>query len=452
MNSIWTKTETIEERPQLSGDLDADIVVVGAGIAGILCAYYLQKAGKKVVVVEADRIASGQTSGTTGKITSQHGLKYAKLFEKVGKEEAQKYAAANEAAILDYETLIREETINCDFERISSYVYSTEEKGVLVREANVAKAFGIDAEFVEHTDLPLEISGAVCFHGQAQFHPIKFLKKLASKLEIYEHSRVTRVEDHAVEGENFRVNAKQIVIATHYPFLTEIGYYFMRMHQDRTYLLALGNAKHVEGMYLGDNDGRTFRDYAQYVLFGGESHRTGKRKEGGSYESLMQEAAKLFPESKIIAKWSAQDCMTLDDIPYIGKFSKETPDWYVATGFGKWGMTGSMVAAKLITDLVCGEVNPYESLYSPQRFHISASMKNLVMDGTESVKRLLKEVLPVGHKVTDAKCPHLGCALAYNPEEDSFDCPCHGSRFKTDGTLLNGPANQNLEFKEDDNR
>lgn len=471
MDSIWTKTEKLDERQPLHATINADVVVVGAGMFGILTAYYLQKAGKKVVVVEGNRIASGQTKNTTAKITSQHGLIYTKLLDTIGEESAKFYAMANEQAIKDYETLIKEETINCDFEKTCAYLYTKGDNTELKREASVAKALGIEAEFLETLNLPFETTGAVCFHNQAQFHPIKFIKKIAKQLEIYEQSKVTKVEEHAVVGDNFKVEARQIVLATHYPFLRTPGYYFLRMHQDRTYLLALANAHKVNGMYLGYDDGRTMRDFDQYVLLGGESHRTGENKEGGRYRLLEQDSENFFKDSKIIANWSAQDCMTLDGIPYIGHFSNANSNWFVATGFGKWGMTSSMVGAKLITDLITGNHNPYDKLFTPQRFHVTASMKNLLHDGMQAVKGLSKEflssasaelsALPPGHGgiishdgekygvykdetgktfFVTTKCPHLGCELTYNPDEKSFDCPCHGSRFDYKGNLINGPA------------
>lgn len=218
MESIWSKTEQIAERPPLHATMNADVVVVGAGIFGILTAYYLQKSGKKVVVVEGNRIASGQTKNTTAKITSQHGLIYTKLVDTLGEESAKFYAKANEQAIKDYETLVRDETINCDFEKTCAYLYTNGDNTELKREANVAKSFGIEAEFLETINIPVENTGAVCFHNQAQFHPIKFINRIAKGLEIYEHSKVTKVEEHAVIGDNFKVEAKQIVLATHYPF------------------------------------------------------------------------------------------------------------------------------------------------------------------------------------------------------------------------------------------
>lgn len=469
-------TEKISERDSLRGIINADVVVVGAGMAGILTAYFLQKAGKKVVVVEADRIASGQTKNTTAKITSQHGMIYTKLVETLDEEKAKLYARANEEAIEEYAKLVKDETINCEFQRTKAYLYSTKDSEILKKEADTAKSLGIDAEYVDEIDLPYDTKGAVCFHNQAQFHPLKFINKISKQLTIYEKSKVTNVLEHGVEGDNFKVEAKQIVLATHYPFLRTPGYYFLRMHQERSYLLGLINASLKEGMYYGIEDGHTLRSYAQYVYFGGESHRTGKNKEGGRYATLKKEAEAYFNQSKVVSYWSAQDCMTLDGVPYIGHFSADNCNWFIATGFGKWGMTSSMVSGRLISDMISGNFNPYEELFTPQRFHVTASMKNLIKDGVQAVKGLSKEFLSSakpdlsevkpghggiiqveGEKVgvykaengetffVSTKCPHLGCELTYNPDELSFDCPCHGSRFDCYGNLISGPAMKGIQ-------
>ena len=476
MDSIWTMTEKIEERASLQGTINADVVVVGAGMVGILTAYFLQKAGKKVVIVEADRIASGQTKNTTAKITSQHGLIYTKLLDTIGEDNAKLYARANEEAIEEYAKVVKDETINCDFERTKAYLYSTKDADILKREAEVAKSLGIDAEYIDKIPLPFETKGAVCFHNQAQFHPLKFIKKLSKQLVIYEKSKVTNVLEHGVEGDNFTVEAKQVVLATHYPFLRTPGYYFLRMHQERSYVVCLANATSLEGMYYGIDDGRSLRKYAQYTFYGGESHRTGENKEGNRYETLEQEVKEYFPQSKVVTNWSAQDCMTLDSVPYIGHFSADDCNWFVATGFGKWGMSSSMVSAKLISDMISGNFNPYDKLFTPQRFHVTASMKNLIHDGMQAIKGLSKEFLSSasaklaevkpghggiisveGKKVgvykdvsgevffVSTKCPHLGCELTYNPDEQSFDCPCHGSRFDYHGNLIDGPAMEGIQ-------
>lgn len=429
-----------------------DVIVVGAGMAGILIAYYLQEQGKKVLVLEAGETASGQTERTTAKITSQHGLKYSKLIRTVGVENARLYAQANQAAIEEFEQLIKKHEIDCDFERVSAYLYTEKQEALLQEEADAAALLGIDAFFTKETELPFPVAGAVCFPHQAQFAPLKFVRHIARNLQIMEHTKVIAIKGEQVFTEHGILTAEKIVLATHYPIKNFPGFYFLRQHQERSYVLALSgwrrsskNDKASKGkrdsqdktmnMYLGiDKDGHSFRQAGDFLLLGGSSRRTGDKR-GGAYDSLRRVAEKYFPGCREEMHWSAQDCMPHDGIPFIGRYSIFTPNLYVATGFQKWGMTSSMIAALILRDELCGQKNPYAELFSPQRIHVKAAFKNLMVDVGASIKGLTKGLF---HK--SARCPHMGCELVWNPDEESWDCPCHGSRFDKEGKLLDNPA------------
>lgn len=479
MESIWKMTAKKQIETKVLDRTEAETVVIGAGMAGILTAYFLHRHGNDVIVLEADEVGSGQTGNTTAKITSQHGLIYNKLLQNQGIEFARLYAKANEEAIRSYKTLIDKEKISCDFEKKPAYLYTKKNFHDLMVEGEIANRLGISTALVMETDLPFEIEGALCFEHQAQFHPLKFLYALAEKLPVYEHTKVLKVEGNIVETEKGNIKAKNVVFAVHYPFVNRPGYYFLRMHQERSYALAVEGAGQLNGMYLGiDEDGLSFRGYEDLLIIGGQGHRTGENPFGGQYERLYGEAKKFFGGVTEKARWSAQDCITLDDIPYVGNFSKSTPDWYVATGFRKWGMTGSMAAAKLLTDKILGRENEYEKLLSPQRKLVSQSRKNFVYDslysGVHLSKRIFKSAkedigdLQPGHGgiveykgkkagayktedgeifLVDIKCPHLGCQLEWNAEEKTWDCPCHGSRFDYMGELINNPAQEGIGDK-----
>lgn len=478
MESIWTKTCGIPKRESLQKDMETEIAVIGAGMAGILTAYQLKKAGKQVIILEANRIASGQTRNTTAKITSQHDLKYAQLISSVGEEKARQYAMANETAIAEYRKIIQEENIKCDFEETCAYVYSTSAER-LMEEAEAAASLGLPASFVSSNTLPFQRSCALRFDGQAQFHPLKFIKHLSEQLEIYEKTPVLTVDEHIIKTPKATVTAEHIVFATHYPFINFPGMYFARQHQERSYVLALENAPMTEGMFIGDGEtSYSFRTYDKYLLFGGEGHRTGENREGGKYDALRQKAKELFPHSQEAAHWSAQDCMPADHIPFIGKYAEGKPFWYVATGFQKWGMTTSMVAAMIIRDMICGKENPYAEVFDPQRFS-SEMLSGIAYEMKEATKTLTKRFfklpeatikeLPPGHggvvsvdgekigvykekngtiHMVDIRCPHLGCQLEWNPDEKSWDCPCHGSRFDFKGHLINNPAQEDITLSE----
>lgn len=422
-----------------------DVIVIGAGLAGLLTAYYLKKEGKTVLVLEANQVASGQTGRTTAKITSQHGLKYSKLIRTVGRKKAKLYAKANEDAVLQYEQLINECNIGCEFERVPAYLYTLQNEEVLKEEAKAAALLGIDAFFTKETELPFPVAGAVCFQNQAQFFPLAFIRYISKQLEIWENTKVIAVKGNKVITKEAVMSADKIVVAAHYPFLNVPGFYFLRQHQERSYVLSLSGCSPINGMYYGiDEDGISLRQEGDYLLLGGGAHRTGENKSGGAFDSLVQAAKKYFPDCKVEARWSAQDCMPHDGIPFIGRYSIFTPHLYVITGFQKWGMTTSMIAAKILQDELCGRKNPYASLFSPQRIYFRAGINNLLIDIYMSVKGLSKGLVrKIFSREHGGNCPHMGCELTWNPDEKSWDCPCHGSRFEANGKLLDNPAKRN---------
>ena len=310
MESIWTQTCLIPARSALPGDIQTEVAVIGAGMAGLLIADALQNAGHRVVVLEADRIAGGQTCNTTAKITSQHGLSYQKRIRTFGLEKAKQYAAANEAALGEFRRMVSERGIDCDFEEQDAYVYGMDPEA-LRTESEAAAQLGLPASFAANPPLPFPAAGAVRFSHQAQFHPLKFLRAIAEPLTIYEKTPVKRVQDHFIITNLGTVTADRIVFACHYPFVNFPGMYFARMHQERSYVLALENARIPDGMWIGSGEEvYSLRHYRNLLLLGGGSHRCGDNAQGGKYEALRQRAKEWFPDSREIARWSAQDCVT----------------------------------------------------------------------------------------------------------------------------------------------
>lgn len=454
MGSIWMEGIEIRKRGPLPGDMEVPVAVIGAGLAGILTAYYLRQEGIRAVVLEADRIGSGQTKNTTAKITSQHNLVYSWLIRTFGYRMAGHYASANEAAIEEYEKLGQDKGIDCGFCRCPAYLYSRIETESLKREAEAAEALGIKASFGTECELPFPVAGVTRFERQARFHPLKFLAGMAEEVEVYEQTKVLKVESGRVETARGVVTAEHIVFTAHYPFINVPGYYFARMHQERSYVIALEGAERPEGMYLGvDRGGLSFRSCGDLLLLGGGGHRTGVNQGnqagmGCRYGMLRSRAQEIYPECSEVSRWSAQDCMTLDGLPYIGRFSKRRSNWYVATGFGKWGMTSAMVAARILTALISGRDCPEADIFSPSRRVTVQAVKGLFVHGAYTVKGLTKHLLPIGNGRIVPNCPHMGCRLEWNPEEESYDCPCHGSRFDKEGHLIDGPAQTDCKKQE----
>ena len=426
VHSVWTQSAQFPRFPSLKQDMKTDVLVIGGGIAGLLCAYLLECSGVPYVLAEAKRLCSGITKDTTAKITIQHGLIYDKLIGTFGLEKAKIYLCANQTALEKYRSI--SQTIDCDFQERSSAVYSLNDRRKIEQELEALQKIGFPAKFASALPLPFSVAGAVCFEGQAQFHPLKFLSGLVNNLNILENTRVLEMMPDAAVTEHGVIRAEKIIVATHFPFLNKHGSYFLKLYQHRSYVLALENVPEVRDMYVDESDtGLSFRSFGERLLLGGGGHRTGKQ--GGGWRELERFTHQHYPTARIAGRWATQDCVTLDGIPYIGQYSKRTPNLYAATGFNKWGMTSAMVAAMLLVDLVQGKENPYTELFSPSR---TILRPQLAINAAQSTLHLLTPTVP--------RCPHMGCALKYNRQEHSWDCPCHGSRFSEDGSLIDNPA------------
>ena len=433
MDSIWTRIDKLPSFPKLQGDTKTDVLIVGGGMAGILCAYFLQEKGINYLLAEGRTICSGVTKNTTAKITSQHGLIYHKLVKDIGIENTKMYLKANQEALQKYEELCK--NIDCNFEYKPSYVYSLSHPAKLEEEIKALEKIDFQARLLQTKELPFSTAGAVCFENQAQFHPLKFISAIVKDLKIYEHTFVKELKENIAVTEQGNIRFEKIIFATHFPIDNKHGMYFLKMYQHRSYVIALKNAADVKGMYVDENDkGLSFRNYNDLLLLGGGSHRTGKK--GGNWKELREFARQCYPDAKEVSFWATQDCMSLDRIPYIGQYSKGKENYYVATGFNKWGMTSAMVAAGILTDLIIKKENPYAEVFNPSR---SMLKPQLFVNMGESTMNLLT--------FTKKRCPHMGCALKWNEAEKSWDCPCHGSRFGEDGGVIDNPATEDLKIK-----
>ena len=427
MKSIWQETVQMPRFPQLNGDHHTDVLIIGGGVAGILTAYLLHQSGVKYVLVEKNRICSGTTQNTTAKITYQHSFIYHKILGAYGLEAARQYLSANKAAFDKYAELCK--SIDCDYETKDNYVYSVSDRKTLENEAYALQKIGYKAELCDNLKIPVQTVGAVKFSNQAQFNPLKFLSAVCIGLNIYENTFVREMIGNTAVTNHGRIYADRVVAATHFPFINKHGSYFLKLYQHRSYVIALENAQNVDGMYVDESrNGLSFRNYNNYLLLGGGGHRTGHK--GGNWNELIQFAGKAYPSATEVFRWAAQDCMSLDGIPYIGNYSKSTRNFYVASGFNKWGMTGAMTSAMLLSDRILGKTNITADVFNPSR---NILKPQLLVNGFEATKNLLT--------ISKRRCPHLRCALKWNDAEKSWDCPCHGSRFSENGKLLDNPAN-----------
>ncbi|NLY43227.1 MAG: FAD-dependent oxidoreductase [Clostridiaceae bacterium] len=498
--SYWLASTDTTNHPALSEDIKVDIAIVGGGMAGISCAYLLAKENFKIAVLEADRILRGTTGHTTAKITSQHGLIYNKIRTQMSEEFAKQYADANESAIRLIKNISKDLNIDCDFTGQSAYVFTQQDEYVqeIINEAKVASGLGIKAKYTEDIPLDIPVKAAVVFEDQAQFHPLKYLLAISEEIvkkgvNIYEQSRAVDIEEGSsyyviTTQQGKKVTAEKVIIASHYPFYNKPGMYFSRIYTERSYVVAIkAKEKYPGGMYItAEEPGRSLRyqntDNGELILIGGEHHKTGQGKDTiKHYEALVDFSKTNFTVEDIPYRWSTQDCMTLDGIPYVGHYTSKTPNLYIATGFGKWGMTNSTVSAMILRDLIVHGKSQWEDVYNPSRSTIAASAKNFILENANVVKELVegklsslpsdieinpgegKAVKVDGQRVgaykddqgklhlVNTTCTHMGCELNWNSAEKTWDCPCHGSRFSYDGEIVEGPAVEPLSKNNDVN-
>jgi len=465
--SYWMDSTPQPEYPILLEDIEVDIAIIGGGFVGISTAYLLNQQGLKVAILEADHILQGTTGHTTAKITSQHGLIYSKIKSQMSEEFARQYADANESAIRMIEKIAQENNIECDYVPQSAYDYTLDDNYVdkISQEVKVASSLGIKATYLEEIPLPFPIKAAVRFDNQAQFHPRKFLLPLAEKItsnggKIFEQSRIVDIEEDSkyllITKHGKKVTAEKVIIASHYPCYNKPALYFARIYPERSYVVAIkAKETYPGGMYItAEEPGRSLRsqvsNHGELILVGGEHHKTGQGEDTVKhYEALIDYANDTFTVEDIVYRWSTQDCMTLDDLPYVGHFTSQTPN----TGFGKWGMTSSIVSAMLLKDLIVKGENPWQDVYNPSRKTVLASTKNFVVENLNVAQNLIEgKTQPPKHNIdVNTTCTHMGCELNWNSAEKTWDCPCHGSRFTYEGDIVEGPAVNPLSADNDVN-
>ena len=496
--SYWVESTPKTNYPSLNKNINTDVLIIGGGITGIVTSYILNKKNPSlnITIVEANKMAMGATSNTTAKITSQHGLLYNYLANSFGKDTAKKYLFSNEEAIKTISNIIKCENIDCDFSMQDSYVYTCNKQNVskIIDEISAVNFLGFNASFEKECPLPFPIEGAIKFPNQAQFHPRKYLLSLLKILEkrninIFENSMVHDIkhinDKYEIYINDYKVSANHLVMASHYPIKNFPGMYFIKMYQDSSYAIGVDIGNDVfDGIYIScDEPTTTFRNTIyengrKLLIIGGSSHKTGDTNVNieDSYNNLESYIKKLYPKAKIKYKWMTEDCISLDKIPYIGEFSKFLPNMYVATGFKKWGMTTSHVAAQIICDKILGKENMYEDIYTATRLKpiknskefgnmLKQSIYSLAINKLSPPIKSYKELENDSGGIVDYKgkklgifkdengklfaiipyCKHLGCELSWNNLEKTWDCPCHGSRYDYLGKIITEPTTENLE-------
>ncbi|MCG8915848.1 FAD-dependent oxidoreductase [Actinokineospora sp. PR83] len=479
--SLWLGETTVEHLP-LTGEQQAQVAVIGGGIAGLTTALLLQRRGMDVVVVEAERVGSGVSGNNTAKVTALQSTMYSTIEQRHGALAAAGYAAAATAGVRLVSTLA--EGINCDLHRApaATFAYSQDERAKVEAEMRAADRAGLAVEWTEQLDLPFPIHGAVRLPDQIVLHPAKYVRGLAAAFtaeggRIHERSRVRSVSvtaPYRVSTADGAVVAEQVVVATHYPMLDR-GLFFARLDAERSYCIAArlrsGTPPHDLAISAG-SESWSFSRHGEHLIVGGQGHPAGERGvDAGRYTALADFAHRHFDVAEVTHRWSAQDPKPYDNLPMVGSYLPGSARLWVATGFAKWGLAMGSVAGEVLADRITGVDTPHAELFSPHRVSLRSAptlvqqnlkvAKDIVGDRLTTSDASATAEVPVdeGRVVSDGvgkkgvyrdqagvvhavslRCTHLGCLLRFNGAERSWDCPCHGSRFDVDGAVLEGPA------------
>ncbi|MFL6241292.1 MAG: FAD-dependent oxidoreductase [Actinomycetes bacterium] len=484
-NSLWLASAADTSYPALSGDLTADVAVIGGGIAGLTTALLLKREGARVVVLEAHRVANGVTGCTTAKVSALQAAMYSAIRKSKGEDAAGVYASASRTAVRTVEELARDRSIECDLEPRPAFTYALtdSETSSVQQEYDAASRAGLPVELVDATDLPFPTYGAVRLREQVQLHPVRYVQGLANAVDgdgcrVFEQTRVTGLNEGGpcvVETSAGRVRADHVVVATHYPIFDR-GVYFARLKPQRSYCmgarLAPGASVPV-GMSINvGSTTRSVRSHHDVLILGGEGHSAGARTATPErFERLESFAREHWDVAEITHRWSAQDPSAYDHLPMVGAYHPRASRVWVSTGFMKWGLTSATFGAIILTDLINGRPNDWATTFTPNRVsprsaHQVAGLglkfsTDVVLDRITPPQALSPAKVPVGearvvqdglgktgvfrdesgqlHAVS-LRCTHMGCLLRFNGAETSWDCPCHGSRFDVDGNVLEGPA------------
>jgi len=488
--SYWNATAPASAFPALAGEIDADVAIVGGGIVGVTLARLLKDRGLEVALVEARRVGEEVTGKSTAKITSQHNVAYTTIARKFGEEGARIYGEANQAGLATIRDLAQRHGIACNLETMPAFTYTLDgdEVETIEKEVEVARRLGLPASLTGDTGLPFAVRAAMRWDDQAQFHPVRYVKGLAETIpgggcNVFENSRVIDWDPHRIATDAGAVRARHVVMATHLP-LGQIGFFYTENYP-HMHVVIMGRAERDRvpaGMYISvdtpHHSARGHRDDEgrDWMIFTGPSYTHGEvDKEREAFADIEAFARDHFGVEAEY-RWTNEDYRSMDHVPYVGRSSSLRDSYLVATGFNAWGITNGTAAAIMLADLIEGRDNPWAKVFDATRIKPVASAKEFAAGNAATASHLVgghlarklhsfDELAPGeaailridGRNVAgfrdekgalhavSAACTHMGCILGWNETDRTWDCPCHGSRFALDGSVIHGPAVTALE-------
>lgn len=483
IKSIWTKDIHLKEVNNLKDNIDVDVLIIGGGLTGISCAYYLKDNNLKIAVVEKNSVGMGVTSRTTGKINYLQETIYSDLEERYSYDVAKRYYESQVLAISEFERIIKNEEINCNFEQVKSYIFTNKGSEVdnIKLEENILESFGVEVNRYTFMDNDLKCKYAISVNDTYTYHPLKFLYSLRNIIEskginIYEQTEIIEIvkksDSYICYTKDNKIVAKKVIIACHYPFFLEPYMMPLKVYTEKSYIVVgKTNDYKRESLITTSMPVKSIRYFDnKYVFYLGNSHNIcNKLNEVENFNNTLREAQMLGIKAEYI--WSNDDMMSIDRIPYIGRLEKDNENLLIGTAYSTWGMTNGLLAGYILSNMVNGKRTDYDDIFDPLRvcslacfLNIGSSIKSFIQNKvvknkewyTNRIKYETRNGKKVAIYIEDNKeyvvlsnCPHMGCTLLFNEIEKTWDCPCHASRFDLNGKCIKGPSSYDISYKEE---
>jgi len=431
--SIWLNDNLDSNFSSLNNDIETEVLIIGGGIVGVLCAYELQSRNINYILVEKEKIGKKTSKDTTAFLTIHHETLYQDIIKERGLAFAKQYLELNLLALRKYKELSKK--YDFDYEEYSSALFTSIDENIIIQEQKALEQLNHSSTLVTDLPLDIDIKLGISLSNQAVINPYKLIINLSQNLNIYEFTEIKKItKNKAITVNNNTIKFKQLIIATHYPIKNISNFSFMKITQRRSYVCSIKTDRKILGSYCSiDKDGLYFRQYKDSIIIGGNDRDVGIKCQNDFIQKVNN-----LNLGEINNIWSGQDCITLDGIPYIGEYSVLHKNYYIATGFNLWGYTWAMASSFILADMI-ESVTKYK-LLNPGRITIS---KQLFENIKKSILNLLSLKTP--------RCKHLGCKLIYNKDEKTWECPCHGSRYNINGKILDGPTKKRINTT-DENR